>query len=134
MSSDVIITIEPDLVNLRRKELDVSIKTVVFLSFDEKKPKVIGVGDELSSSAANRRVDLFKQNSWIQVYPSKKEILIAFFKHCIRKVHKDAKTIVRPKVIVKGSETLEGFLCGYQQDLLKDALTESGAREVVFET
>jgi hypothetical protein len=134
MSSDVFITISPDLMHLRRKELEVSIETVVFLSFDEKKPKVVGVGEELSSSAANRRVDVFQKNSWNQSFPSKKEVLVAFFKHCIRKIHKDTKAIVRPKVIVKGTQSLEDILCGYQQDLLKDVLTESGAREVIFKT
>lgn len=134
MSTDITITMNPDLVHLQRKELKVSVKTVVFLSFDEENPKVVGVGDEQSSSAANRRVDLFKQNSWDQTRHSKKEILCAFFKHCIRKIHKDAKTIVRPKIIVKGTESLEEILCGYQQDLLQIVLTESGAREVIFES
>ena len=133
MSSDVTVTIAPDRAQLRRKELVVSIETVVFVSFDEKNPKIVGIGDELSSSAANRRVDLFKQNSWNQIFPSKIEILKAFFKHGIRKVHKNAKTMVRPKVIVKGSESLEACLCGYQQDLLKEVLIDSGAREVTFE-
>ena len=134
MSTDVIITMTPDLVHFRRKELKISIKTVVFLSLDENNPKVVGVGDELSSSAANRRVDLFKQNSWDQTHHSKKEILSAFFKHCMHKIHKDAKAIVRPKIIVKGTESLEELFCGYQQDLLQMVLTDSGAREVIFES
>lgn len=79
MSSDVILKVSPEVIHLRRKDLEVSINTVVFLSFDEIKPKVIGIGNELSSSAANRRVDLFQINSWNQSMPSKKRSADCFF-------------------------------------------------------
>lgn len=106
ISSDILITVSPDVVHFRKKDFEISIKTVVFLSFDKKKPTVVGVGDEFSSSAANRRVDLFQANSWNQSEPRKKDVLIAFFKHCIRKIHQGTTTIIRPKVIVKNAQSL----------------------------
>ena len=134
LSEDLTITIAPDTIHFQRKEEKLSIKTVVHVSFDEKKPIVVGVGDELSTSAAKRSIELFKHDSWNQLTPTKKDVLSAFFKHGIRKINNNRKVMIRPKIIVKNAKSLEKIFCGYQNDLLNVVLTESGAREIIFES
>ena len=78
LSDDITLTITPEIVHLDSKGLKKSIRTIIYLSLDDKKPIIVGVGDELKSSAANREVHLFKVNTWDKTNPSKKELLCAF--------------------------------------------------------
>ncbi len=131
LAPDISISVTPEKFSFKRGDTEKEFTTKLYLSLDQNKPKIVGVGDEMYSSAANRCIEIFKTENKYPTDLCKLEILDAFFKHAIRAVISKV-TFVRPRIIVIGSESLENVLCGFQTSILKQSLVNAGAREVIF--
>lgn len=105
------ITLSLESIHFKCGDTTKTFEPVIFLSLDEKSPEIVGVGNDLKSSTANKRLDLFLPGSWEQANPTKGEALAAFFEHTVHSICKSKNNIVRPKIIIKNSNSLENIFC-----------------------
>ena len=132
ISGDMIVTISPDNFHFRWKECEKTLKTRLYLSPDPEKPVIVGVGDEPESSVLNICIDLFKPSNTVKIDIYKYDALSAFLRHAFYVLLKKTE-FIRPRVIIRGTGSLENILSGYQYMILKEAFIDAGAREVVFD-
>ena len=130
-SSDVEVEVNNDYFSFRRKGQEINFRTVIYISNDGGKPRVLGVGDSPVITESNIRIDLFKPEAQGVEFVAKAECLDAFFRYCIRKTL-GHRTVIRPRILFSNSESLRTILCGYQRIILSRAAMNAGARECLF--
>lgn len=129
--NDIIVTVSPDIFHFQRKEIEKSLPTKVYFSLDDTNPQIVGIGDELKVSAATKCIELFKPNNSINGDVCKIEALIPFLKQGLLSLKKRTD-LVRPRVVIKGANSLEACMCGYQYTILEKAMFIAGVRKIIF--
>ena len=133
LSSDIVVEVSPERFVFKRDGVIKALKTKIYLSDDPKKPKVLGVGDEIAIAQPKICIELFKENNGgLITHYSKAQCLEAFFKQAFSLIMKKF-VMIRPGVVFKNSESLSKILCGYQELILYQAAANGGARECFFE-
>ena len=134
LSSNIIVDVSPDRFIFKRNDTIETIKTIIYLSDNSAKRRVLGIGDKFFPNEPNKRIELFKENRKGLLPPlGKAECLDEFFRFAFRLVTRRT-AMVRPKVVFQNSDSLDKLLCGYQDKLLQSAAVNAGARECVFES
>jgi len=88
--------------------------------------RILGIGDDFEGSDRCQRIDLFEPQS--QLVTNKAYYLDAFMRFGLRKVLK-RKLGLRPRVLLRNTDSLESLCCGYQNSILRAAVMSSGAYE-----
>jgi hypothetical protein len=103
---------------------------------DETNPIIIAVGNSKVPAEPHIQVDLFGSNMSLPKSLDKGAVLERFFAYILRDLLSlnVLKLLVRPRVILKGADSLDSILCGYQKSLLRTAIIEAGARECIFDS
>ncbi len=132
LSDDVQVTIGPDVVSVTCKGKLESLRPVVYVSSDETNPIIIAVGSSTGPSEPHIQVNLFHSGTPLPDWIDKDIVLERFFQYVFRSVL-NFGVLARPRVIVRGADSLDSVLCGYQKSLLKNALVKAGAGKCVFD-
>jgi len=134
LSENIEMTIGAETVSVSYQDKFEHLKPVVYISKDETNPIVIAVGCSEVPTEPHIRVDLFCSGAPLPKSMEKDAVLEAFFTYIFRDLLNlnALKRLVRPRVILKGADSLDSILCGYQKSLLRNALLKAGARECVF--
>lgn len=132
LSDTVMIQIHPDHFYFSTRRVNLQFRTFINIHVVKGKWRVHSVGEELAGSPDVHRIDLFL-NSELPPGGNRSEAFEAFLRYAIEKLHRKTRNIIRPLIIVKGAQSLDKILVGYQYNFLKRILGEAGAREVRFE-
>jgi hypothetical protein len=132
LSDEIEVTISPDVVSVTCKGKLESLKPVVYVSSDETNPIIIAVGSSADPSEPHIQVNLFHSGTLLPDWLDKGIVLERFFQYVFRSAL-NLGVLTRPRVIVRGADSLNSILCGYQKSLLKNALIKAGAGKCVFD-
>lgn len=94
---------------------------------------ISGVGADRPSKPAACTLRLFHNDDVPhEIRAEKEEYLSRFFRFCLEILVRRAIFSLKPAITVYGANELDAHLCGYSRVLLRYALTEAGARTVLF--
>jgi hypothetical protein len=112
------------------------LKPVVYISPDETNPIVIAVGDSQAPTEPHVQIALFEPSVSLPKSVDKAVALEKFFAFILHNLLSLGvpRLLAGVRVTVKGIDSLDSVLCGYQKSLLKGAILKAGARECVFDT
>jgi len=136
LSEDIEITIGVETVSVSYRDRFERLKPVVYISKSETNPIIIAVGDSEAPAEPHIQVALFDSSVSLPKSLDKGAALERFFAYILRDLLglSVLKLLACPRVILKGADSLDSILCGYQKSLLRTAMIEAGARECVFDS
>ncbi len=123
------VDVNPEYFYFRRPGKEIRVEPTVYLSQKGKSFLVEAVGLIDNPPESLLRVDLFKPGKHAL---HNSECFEAFLKYCIRMVIA-RNVLLRPRIIFRRSESLRDILCGYERQVLRDAVLRAGARDYVFQ-
>jgi hypothetical protein len=91
--------------------------------------RIVGVGDR-PSDGSGRPIPLFEQSSADET--PRFDALVKFFRYVISVMQRTRLFTMRPYVRVHGATSLRPLLNGYEEEIVRQALLQSGAAKVVF--
>jgi hypothetical protein len=130
LSNDVLVDVSRDRVVFRCADESFSLRPVAFLSTEAARPRLLGFGDPAALDVPSVAIELFGPTS-LAAGIEKHELLRAFFSHGMRRVL-GPRTIIRPRLVLSGTQALREALGSYAKGILSTAAVEAGARECVF--
>jgi hypothetical protein len=135
LSEDVEIVVGTETISVGYKDRFEHLKPVVYISEDEANPIVIAVGSFEPPARPHIQVSLFHPGDSLPNSIEKGAVLEAFFAYIFRDLLNlnVLNLLARPRVILRGADSLDSFLCDYQKSLLRNALIKAGARACVFD-
>jgi len=125
------VQVHPDHFHFSSKSGSFQLRTFIIVKRTDKKSKILSVGEEVARGSDIHRIDLF-QDSGLLPGGNRTEVFAAFLRYAVYKSYR-RRALARPLVIVKGAQSLDEVLLGYQYDLLQKVFGEAGALKVRFE-
>ncbi len=121
----IVVTLTPDVITFDSGKKQVSLKTFLYLKMTQP-TMVISIGEEINAIEYDGtgedlvRVELFAPESYLPSYaPSVDKSLMAFIDHGFNRVSEPASVILahffKPRVMIRGINTLQPILNGYQK-------------------
>jgi hypothetical protein len=134
LSDDIEMTIDAETISVSYQDRLEYLKPVVYISEDETKSVITAVGSSQVPTGPHIQVHLFRSDTPVPRSMEKGAVLEMFFAYVLWDLLtlSALKRLARPRVILKGADSLNSTLCGYQRSLLRGALIKAGARECVF--
>lgn len=129
IGNDIEVILKKDLVTFRSDDAFEQIPPVVYLTQSDHRVLSVGIVPENSENYI--RINLFDGEVFNSENFDKSRILELFFEYGIHKIM-GRLAFVRPRVSLVFGDRIWKVFGGYERMVLKDAIVNAGAREVVF--
>ena len=131
-SKTVHIHLDPEQVVFRLSGESLRVNPLIYVGYESKKLKILGVGDESVPKIPNYKLEVFNfRNVRAKTPLDPEQCLTAFFSHAFRKLM-GSKVFIRPNVKVHNIDRLTAILPENKEEYLERVLNAAGARKCEF--
>ncbi len=108
------------------------VNPLIYVGYESKKFKILGVGDESVPEIPNYKLEVFNfRNIRAKIPLNPEQCLTAFFSHAFRKLM-GSKVYVRPNVKIHNIDRLTAIFPENKEEYLERVLIAVGARKCEF--
>jgi len=133
LTNNIEIHVSPDTVTFYIEKRVLQSKPILWLSTDEKSPRLLACGDMNVPSEPYIKIDIFNFEEIPEISSANPyQCLFTFFDYKIRELVKNDFSIFRPKITVQNLNSLAGLMPENKKEFIEKALIECGARVCEF--
>ena len=131
-SKTVHIDLDPKQVVFRISGDSLRITPFIYVGYESKKFKILGIGDESVSDIALFKLEVFNfRNIRAKTPLDPEQCLTAFFSQAFRKLM-GSKVFVRPNIVVHNIDRLTAIFPENKEEYIERVLIAAGARKCEF--
>jgi len=132
LSGTISVEVGPKAFVFTKEWRSIRVETYLYLSNGDGKHRILSVGDVFVGSSECLRAEIFGGNATRQKSIGSFDLLEAFLRFGFQKLLQ-GRIFIRPTVIIKGTATINIYLGGFEDYILKQAAMSAGAHKVLFD-
>src|SRR5262245_16870314 len=125
--NNVEVSVSPTRVELRCRDVFVSVPAQLYVTLGSGTPRLVAVGDRPLANEPSRAIDVFGPEDCGVPEWSREYRLVLFFRASLKMLHGAGPFAVRPRVQVRGASSVAPVLGPASAILLKSAILQAGA-------
>ena len=125
-TNHVDVTVSPTIVEVRCRDLLISIPAKLHVTTNGEPPRVVGVGDQVQADIPSRPVAVFGPREDVGLNWSRERQLATFFAAALARLGDAGPFAIRPTVQIHGVSSVAGVLGAHADAVISSALELAG--------